>query len=64
MMFLGTHENKPFIIHDVSELKYFKENGDYYKSILNGVSITPLLPLQLTENKSYVDKIYNVKKIK
>jgi len=64
MMVLGHQDDKPFIIHDVSGMSYFKENGDYYKSSLNGVSITPLLTMQLSQDKSYLDKIYNIKKIK
>jgi len=63
MLLLGFHQGKPYIIHDVSGFDYLKSNGEYYQSILNGVSVTPLLPLQLTKNKSYIDMIYNVKKI-
>lgn len=64
MMYLGKNNGKPYIIHDVSGLSYFKENGNYYKSTLNGVSVTPLLPLQLNQETSYIDRIYNLKKIK
>ena len=64
MMFLGMQDEKPFIIHDVSGLAYFKEDGSYYKSTLNGVSVTPLLPLQINQETSYLDLIYNLKKIK
>ncbi|MCF6193286.1 MAG: SH3 domain-containing protein [Kangiellaceae bacterium] len=64
MMFLGMEDGKPFIIHDVSGLAYLKEDGSYYKSTLNGVSVTPLLPLQLNQETSYIDRIYNLKKIK
>ena len=64
MIVLGFRKEKPFVIHDVAGLNYFKNNGAYYTSALNGVSMTPLLPLQLTPEKSYVDKIYNIKKIR
>jgi len=64
MMFLGLQNGKPYIIHDVSGLSYFKQNGEYYKSSLNGVSVTPLLPLQLNQESKYLDRIYNLKKIK
>jgi len=63
MMVVGYHDEQPYIIHDVSGFSYFKENGDFYKSQLNGVSMTPLLPLQLSRKSSYLDKIYNIKKI-
>jgi len=64
MIYLGQENNQPYIIHDVSGLSYFKENGDYYKSTLNGVSVTPLLPLMLNQESSYLDRVYNLKKIK
>ena len=64
MMFLGYEQDQPFIIHDVAGMSYFKENGEFYKSQLNGVSVTPLLPLQLNQETSYLDRIYNIKKIR
>ncbi|MBV1910688.1 MAG: SH3 domain-containing protein [Kangiellaceae bacterium] len=64
MIYLGQENNKPYIIHDVSGMSYFKNNGEYYKSSLNGVSVTPLLPLQLNQETTYLDRIYNLKKIK
>ncbi len=64
MMYIGMQNNQPFIIHDVSGLSYTKKNGSYYKSTLNGVSVTPLLPLQLNQETRYLDRIYNLKKIK
>ncbi len=63
MMLLGFYKGKPYIIHDVSGFDYRNSNGEYHQSMLNGVSVTPLLPLQLSQNKSYIDMIYNVKKI-
>ncbi len=63
MMFLGMHNGKPYIIHDVSGLSYFKETGEYYQSSLNGVSVTPFLPLQLNQETKYLDRVYNLKKI-
>jgi len=64
MMFLGMQNDKPFVIHDVSGLAYTKEDGSFYKSTLNGVSVTPLFPLQENQELSYLDLIYNLKKIK
>ena len=64
MMFLGMQDDKPFVIHDVSGIAYFKEDGSYYENSLNGVSVTPLLPLQENPEISYLDMIYNLKKIK
>ena len=64
MIFLGLEENQPYIIHDVSGLSYYNKDGDYIQSKLNGVSVTPLLPLQLNAEKSYLDDIYTLKKLR
>jgi len=64
VMYLGDDNGEPYIIHDVKGLSYYTEDKKYYKGTLNGVSVTPLLPLHLSETKSYIDKIYNIKKIR
>jgi len=63
MMFLGTDEGRAFIIHDVKDFSYLNENGELYKGTLNGVSVTPLLPLFSNSGMGYIDEIYNVKRI-
>jgi len=64
MMFIANEDGKPYVIHDVSGLSYFDENENYYVGVLNGVSVTPLLPLQLTDKTSYIDRMYNIKRIR
>ncbi len=64
LMFVADVDGKPYVIHDVSGLSYFDNNNDLYVGVLNGVSITPLLPLRLSEQKSYIDKMYNIKRIR
>ena len=64
MMFLGNDNGQPYVIHDVKGLGYLKDNGELYRGTLNGVSVTPLLPLHLSAEKSYVDDIYNIKSIR
>jgi hypothetical protein len=64
MMFIGNAEGQPYVIHDVSGLSYFDADGDFYKGVLNGVSVTPLIPLQLSQETSYIDRMYNIKKIR
>lgn len=63
MMFLGRKDGEPYIIHDVSGLSYMKKDGSYYKSTLNGVSVTPLTSLQTSQETSYLDQIYNLKSL-
>ena len=64
MMYLGQVDEQPYVIHDVAGYSYFDQQGVYQKSQLNGVSVTPLIPLQLNKETSYIDRIYNLKKIK
>ncbi|WP_171022179.1 SH3 domain-containing protein [Thalassotalea litorea] len=58
-MFLGYHDGKPYIIHDVYGLGYVDHQGNPVKGILNGVSVTPLLPF-----KGYIHSLYNIKRIR
>lgn len=64
MMFIGNADGQPYVIHDVSALSYIDDNGEYYRGVLNGVSVTPLIPLHLSQETSYVDRLYNIKKIR
>ncbi|MBC3765647.1 SH3 domain-containing protein [Neptunicella marina] len=63
MMVLGEVDGQPYVIHDVKGLGYMNAEGKLYRGTLNGVSVTPLLPLQLSVDTSYVDRIYNIKRI-
>lgn len=63
MMSLGNIEGKPWVIHDVKGFSYTEENGNYYRSALNGVSVTPLLPLQLSQKTFYTETLYQIKRL-
>lgn len=64
MMVLGRNDKQElYVIHSVNGLSYFQDNGQYYQSKLNGVSITPLSPLQLNPQTSYLQAIYNIKSL-
>jgi cell wall-associated NlpC family hydrolase len=64
MMYIGDDNGKPYVIHDVKGLSYNDAQGQFYRGTLNGVSVTPLLPLQLSPNTSYLDRVYNIKRIR
>lgn len=64
MLYLGEDNGQPFVIHDVKGLAYFDDKNRLYKGTLNGVSVTPLLPLRLSVKNSYVDRLYNIKRIR
>lgn len=64
MLVLGRSDSQElFVIHSVNGLSYYQQDGQYYQSKLNGVSITPLLPLQLNPQTSYLQAIYNIKSL-
>lgn len=63
-MYIGNDQGQPYIIHDVAGLSYIDDNGDYYRGLLHGVSVTPLLPMRLNEETRYLDRIYNIKTIR
>ena len=64
LMYIGDVNGEPYVIHDVSVFRYIDEDGKYYEGILNGVSVTPLVPLYGSRESSYVDLIYNIKSIR
>lgn len=61
MMHIGDVDGEPYVIHDVHGLGYLTAEGDFYRGVLAGVSVTPLMPMRLSAETSYVDRIYNVK---
>ncbi len=63
MMVLGQEQGETFVIHDVAGMHYFKVDGSFYDSRLNGVSITPLSPLQRNPQQSYMNGIYLLKSL-
>lgn len=70
MMYLGDVEGEPYVIHDVTGLSYYTEEAaaaaeeaSFYRGTLSGVSITPLTPLHLSREKSFVEAIYAIKSI-
>ncbi|WP_372625488.1 SH3 domain-containing protein [Arsukibacterium sp.] len=77
MLYLGKDDGEPFVIHSVHDLAYFTTTAEpgadsnvavtqpaLYRGILNGVAVTPLTPLQLTADSSYLDKIYAIKSLR
>jgi len=64
LMYIGDVDGEPYVIHDVSVFRYTNDNGDYYEGVLNSVSVTPLIPLYGTKESSYIDLMYNIKKVR
>lgn len=63
-MYLGQSDGQTFIIHDVHGLAYDKTATGHYQGILNGVFVTPLLPLKVSPNQTYLDVIYSIKSLR
>lgn len=61
-MFIGT-EQQPFMIHSVNTLIYPTEAG-LYQGTLNGVVVTPLMPLHNNAEDSYLDALYAIKSLR
>ena len=63
MMYIGEVDGEPYVIHDVTGLRYADSEQTLYSGTLSGVSVTPLTPMLLNREKSYVDAIYAIKTI-
>ena len=64
MMLVGHDNGQPYVIHDVHGLGLLQPDGTLYKGTLNGVSLTPLLPLQSNPDTSYLDSAYTIKTVR
>ena len=62
-LYLGTVAQQPFMIHSVNTLIYPTDNG-LYQGRLNGVVVTPLMPLQANTEQSYLDALYAIKSLR
>ncbi|GHG72341.1 hypothetical protein GCM10010919_24510 [Alishewanella longhuensis] len=64
MLYLGESAGEPFVIHAVFDLAYYNAAGEFYRGTLNSVSVTPLTPLHLTPEQSYLDRLYAIKSLR
>ena len=60
MMFLGRINGAPYVIHDTNGGSFLDRDGTLRSMHLNGVSVTPLLPLRFDKDTDYVDRITNI----
>ncbi len=64
MLYLGTVDNQPYVIHDSSGSGWTDEDGNFHDGVLNGVSVTPLSPMHMSQKFTYLEKMYSIKKIR
>ncbi len=59
LMVIGREADGPWVIHDVNGVSV-REGGALRRISLNGVSVTPLLPLQFDADHDYVDRMTSI----
>jgi cell wall-associated NlpC family hydrolase len=64
MMVIGQYGGGPYVIHDTTGITYRDAGGVITRVHLNGVSVTPLLPLLDGKELSRVDRIYSIQRIR
>ncbi|MDQ2702535.1 MAG: SH3 domain-containing protein [Pseudomonadota bacterium] len=63
MMYVGDIDGMPYVIHDTNGGSYLGADGELHSMHLNGVSLTPLLPLRFGKDHDYVDRITNIVRV-
>jgi len=64
MLYLGTADDQPYVIHDLSGSGWVDEDGKHQEGVLNGVSVTPLTPMLTSPDATYFEQLYAIKKIR
>lgn len=63
MLYIGEIDGMPYVIHDTNGGSYLGADGALRTMHLNGVSVTPLLPLRFDRSHDYVDRITNIVRV-
>lgn len=63
MLVIGHEHGAPWVIHDVAGANYRAADGSVQRARLNGVSVTPLLPLLASDGTPFVDHITRIQRI-
>jgi hypothetical protein len=63
MMMIGTVDGQPYVIHDTNGGSVLGADGKLRSLHLNGVSVTPLLPLMMDPDHRYVDRMTAVVRV-
>ena len=63
MMFAGRIDGMPWVIHDTNGGSYLGADGTLRALQLNGVSLTPLVPLRFGKDHDYIDRITNIVRV-
>jgi hypothetical protein len=63
MMVIGHENGMPYVIHDTTGITY-RDGAALKRVTLNGVSVTPLVPLLVSDGQPMVDTIYSIQRIR
>jgi cell wall-associated NlpC family hydrolase len=63
MMVIGHENGMPYVIHDTTGISYHDGTGEVTRVVLNGVSVTPLVPL-LFSGMPLVDHITSILRVR
>jgi cell wall-associated NlpC family hydrolase len=64
MMAVGVVDGEPYMIHDTTGLSYHRDDGSRVRVDLNAVSVSPLTPLLFGNDKTYVDRMTSIVRIR
>lgn len=64
MMVIGKENGQTYLIHDTTGITYANAKGEVVRASLNAVSVTPLEPLLAGGDKTFVDRIYSIQRIR
>lgn len=64
MMMLGHVDGAPYAIHDTSGMTYRRDDGELRRLDLNGVVITPILPMLSNADTPTIDRITSIQRIR
>jgi hypothetical protein len=64
MMAIGSLDGEPWVIHDTTGISVRAADGSLARIALNGVSVTPLMPLQSGPTAATIDRITSIVRIR
>ena len=64
MMVIGQDEDGPYVIHSTTGTGVVAADGQFRRVPLNGVVVTPLLPLMADADTPYVDRITAIQRVR
>lgn len=64
MMVVGHEDGWPYVIHDTTGITFRDRTGELARVHLNGVSVTPLVPLLFNREQPTVDRITSIQRIR